>query len=62
MQDERGLQNNAGENRFVTQVKGHHILLIEKKPGEFLGVQWLGLCAFTANGAGLVPGWGTNIP
>ena len=22
---------------FVTQVKGHHILLDEKKPGEFLG-------------------------
>ena len=24
-------------------------------------VQWLGLCAFTAEGAGSVPGWGTRI-
>ena len=37
MQDECGLQNNTGENCFVTQVKGHHILLDEKRPGEFLG-------------------------
>ena len=25
-------------------------------------VQWLGLCAFTAEGLGSVPGWGTKIP
>ena len=24
--------------------------------------QWLGLCAFTAEGAGSIPGWGTKIP
>ena len=62
MQDECGRQNNAGENCFATQVKGHHILLNEKKPGELLAVQWLGLCAFTAKSAGSIPGWGTNIP
>ena len=25
-------------------------------------VQWLGLCAFTAEGSGLIPGQGTKIP
>ena len=25
-------------------------------------IQWLGLCAFTAEGAGSIPGWGTKIP
>ena len=31
-------------------------------PGNSLEVQWLGLCAFTANGPGSMPGWGTKIP
>ena len=26
-----------------------------------LVVQWLGLCAFTARGMGLIPGWGNKI-
>ena len=30
--------------------------------GNSLAVQWLGLCAFTAEGSGLIPGWGTKIP
>ena len=30
--------------------------------GNSLGVQWLGLCAFTAEAAGLMSGWKTNIP
>ena len=25
-------------------------------------VQWLGLCALTAEGPGSIPGWGTKIP
>ena len=25
-----------------------------------LAVQWLGLCAFTAQGTGSIPGWGTE--
>ena len=29
---------------------------------NYLVVQWLGLCAFTAKGLGLIPGWGTKIP
>ena len=29
---------------------------------EFPGVQWLELCAFTANGSGLIPGQRTKIP
>ena len=36
----------------------------EKAPclGNSLAVQWLGLHAFTAEGAGSIPGWGTKIP
>ena len=30
--------------------------------GNTLAVQWLGLQAFTAEGAGTIPGWGTKIP
>ena len=30
--------------------------------GNSLAVQWLGRCAFTAEGRGSVPGWGTKIP
>ena len=29
--------------------------------GNYLVVQWLGLCTFTAEGVGSIPGWGTNI-
>ena len=25
-------------------------------------VQWLGCCAFTAEGMGSIPGWGTKVP
>ena len=31
-------------------------------PGSFLAVQWLGLCALTAEGPGSTPGGGTKIP
>ena len=37
-------------------------LLKFKKLGTSLAVQWLGLCAFTAEGKGSIPGWGTKIP
>ena len=30
--------------------------------GNSLAVQWLGLCAFTAEDLGSIPGWGTKIP
>ena len=30
--------------------------------GNSLVVQWLGPCAFTAEGPGSVPGWGAKIP
>ena len=30
--------------------------------GNSLVVQWLGLHAFTAEGPGSIPGWGTKIP
>ena len=29
---------------------------------ELPGIQWLGLQAFTADGLGLIPNWGTQIP
>ena len=31
-------------------------------PGNFLVVQWLGLCAFTVEDPGSIPGWGTKDP
>ena len=31
-------------------------------PGYSLAVQWLGLCAFTAGGSGLIPGQGIKSP
>ena len=31
-------------------------------PGNFLVVQWLGLCAFIVEDPGSIPGWGTKIP
>ena len=34
----------------------------KKEKGNFLVVQCLGLCAFTAEGLGLIPGWGTKVP
>ena len=30
--------------------------------GEFLEAQWLGLCIFTAEGTGSIPGQGTKSP
>ena len=30
--------------------------------GNSLEVQWLGLCALTAEGPSSMPGWGTKIP
>ena len=30
--------------------------------GNFLAVQWLGLCASAAGGMGLIPGLGSTIP
>ena len=33
-----------------------------KKCWEFLAVQWLGVGAFTAEGLGSIPSWGTKIP
>ena len=42
------------------------MLLSRNKDGRKIGtspaVQWLGLCASTAGGAGSIPGGGTKIP
>ena len=38
-----------------------HSVLIEGL-GNSLVVQWLGPCAFTADGPGLIPGWRTKLP
>ena len=34
----------------------------KKKNRISLAVQWLRLCASTAGGTGLIPGWGTKTP
>ena len=39
-----------------------HIYDIKIHWRNSLTVQWLGLHAFTAEGSGSVPGWGTKIP
>ena len=46
---------------FETLGKDFHVSK-EEKHGNFLAVQWLGLYAFTAEGPGSIPGWGTKIP
>ena len=38
-----------------------HSVLIEGL-GNSLVVQWVGPCAFTADGPGLIPGWRTKLP
>ena len=43
------------------QLLGHHFLW-EMMTGTSLGVQWLGLGAFTSMATGSVHGWGTKIP
>ena len=36
-------------------------IFLKVKIGNSLVVQWLGLCAFTAEGRGSIPGLGTKI-
>ena len=40
---------------------GMHPLVQNEITGTSPVVQWLGLCASTAGGPGLIPGWGTKI-
>ena len=40
--------------------KGRKCIQWKKNWVNSLVVQWLGLCAFTAEGVGLIPGWGTK--
>ena len=40
----------------------HQLYFNLKKLGNSLAVQKLGVCAFTVEGPGLIPGWGTKIP
>ena len=40
----------------------HQLYFNLKKLGNSLAVQQLGVCAFTVEGPGLIPGWGTKIP
>ena len=49
------VQRKTKDCRYCICVKKHCV-------GNSLVVQWLGLCAFTAESLGSVPGWGTKIP
>ena len=40
----------------------HRVAALEAERGNSLVGQWLGLCAFTAEGPGSIPAQGTNIP
>ena len=44
--------------QFYTQDK---LMFKNESKGNSLAVQWLGLCALTAQGVGSIPGWGTKI-
>ena len=50
-------------NVLSSTVAISHVELFKliKIRGNSLVVQWLGLCAFTAEGLGSVSGWGTKI-
>ena len=53
-----GLSHNPKPNASHSDIwKG-----LKNIKGNSLAVQWLGLCAFTAEGTGSIPGWGTKIP
>lgn len=52
MQEE---EQGWGQNKF------HFFNLMYKEHEELLEVQWMGLCAFTAYRAGLIPDRGTKI-
>ena len=41
---------------------GYDLNNIRVSVGNSLAVQWLGLCTFTAEGTGSIPGRGTKIP
>ena len=47
---------------FGAVVKRNEVRYKKGEKGTSLVVQWLGLRAFTAEGPGSVPGWGTEIP
>ena len=40
---------------------GDHVIFKRRKDGNSMAVQWLELCAFTAEGLGSIPGGGTKI-
>ena len=42
--------------------RGSALVIQETHIRDSRVVQWLGLCAHTAGGLGLIPGWGTKIP
>ena len=46
---------------YITQLE-HKKRTFKSALGNSLVVQWLGLCAFTAEGPGSVSGQGTKIP
>ena len=59
------LPRNENEQTNATHSNTDEFLkcgIDQKKPGNSLAVQGLGLRALTAEGPGSIPGWGTKIP
>ena len=68
MSTQRFVHNHSkpqtGNNPYFYQQENGFLKLwyIHAMEGNCMAVQWLRLRAFTAEGLGSIPGWGTKIP
>ena len=54
-------RQESGKQRIPLRTVPCAVSSINVNPGNSLGVWWLGLHTFTAEGLGSIPGWGTKI-
>ena len=58
----KGFLDMTPKTWFIKEKSINSILSKIKTSGTSLAVQWLGLCTFTAEDQGSIPGQGTEIP